>query len=383
MRSVLTALLLSSSLLVSVVRAQADAAHLLYAAHAELAVQAYEAGEWERALEGFHRAHALLPGARTLRGIAMCEVQLGRWAEAYRSLEAALAMPDDGERALTPELREHVTELLAEARSHVGVWRMPEGVALTIEGTPAVIAADRTLVIAEGTYALHVRTEDGREVRVRVEIRGGDTGPLIWVLPEPEPLEPPDERPLLGPPRVAGGVEVREDPGLGTHVPRPVTTRFVAWAHGVAGGWIGGFDFLSPAAGFGFGAGALTRFFDELSVGSTFDGTWTGLTEACEPAAARRSDTCGWFQLAWRLALDIRFDDVPLSIAVAPGFVLGLRNGYTSRGPELFADPGFALDVGIRWLFADDWLFLGLDVRGAIGPWANLGTALVLGFQTP
>ena len=358
----------------------------MYDAFVASAVAAYEEGDWERALTYFRRAHAAIPNPRALRGIGMCEVQLARWADAYRTLRAALEMQADAERALSSDLRAHVTLLMTEARSHVAVWHVPEGVSVELDGAPAVLLDDGTLVVAAGSHTVHVRDAHGHEAHATIEVSAGAQGDVPVVVPEPtpEPLPPPpppraplvqqrDERIV---PR-ASSVEVRADPGLGAVLPRPLTTRFVIWAQGVLGGWIAQEqERFAPAAGFGLTLGFLVRVMDELSIGATFEGTWGENLDTCPEGPTYTA--CNWFQPAARLTFDMRLDDVPLSIVAAVGIGFPFRIAPGS----LAAAAAVVLDAGVRWLFADDALFLGLDLRSSISSWGNFTPALVFGAQT-
>jgi hypothetical protein len=363
------------------------------------AVAAYEARDPERALAAFQRAHEIHPSPRVLRGIAMCHVELGRWADAYVALRDALAI-DEGERALGPELRASVEEvLLPVVRAHVALWVLPEGVQVSVDGAEVRPDAERVIAVDAGRREVTARSADGRTARATIEVRASHVGPLPLALPEPPPVAaapPPQPSRVIAastPVRpVPSSVTVVSDAGLGDYEPHDVRTRFSIWAHGTLGAWQGGAEY-SPAAGFGLTMGLMTAFRPELAMGGQIEGTWAGLLDACGPYASggtilRTSETCAWFRMSIRIAIEARSPDAPISVVLAGGPGLGFRG--TQQRDELGsftqssrADTFVALDLGLRWYAVDDVLFLGAEVRSAIGTYADVGGAIQLGIQVP
>lgn len=374
-----------------------------YEAHVRVAVAAYESRDLEAALAAFTHAFEILPTPRVLRGIAMCQIELGLFADAHRALAAALDA-DHGERAFDDALRANVeTVLLPLVRTRVALWVVPAGVAVTIDGAEVVPDQNRVVAVDPGIRELTVRADDGRTARTTIEARAGHVGPLPVSLPEPSPPDPAREP---GAPAAAGAapiaraesirvvpaVSVVQDAGLGDYTPHEPVTRFGLWAHGTLGAWQGGAEY-SPAAGFGLTLAVMTRFLPELSMGGQLEGTWAGLLEACGPYAVgttpvRTSETCGWYRTSVRIAIEAHAPDMPISFVLAGGPGIGFRGAQTSHGAAGFAqstraDAFVALDAGFRWYVVDDVLFLGADVRSAIGDYADVGAAVLVGAQIP
>lgn len=379
-----------------------------YEAHVRAAVAAYESRDVEAALAAFTHAFEILPTPRVLRGIAMCQIELGLFADAHRALAAALDA-DHGERAFDDALRANVeTVLLPLVRTRVALWVVPAGVAVTIDGAEAVPDQNRVIAVDPGSRELTARADDGRTARTTVEARAGHVGPLPVSLPEPTLPEPtlPDPAREPGAPTVPGAAPVAEaesirvvpavsvvqDAGLGDYTPHEPVTRFGLWAHGTLGAWQGGAEY-SPAAGFGLTLALMTRFLPELSMGGQLEGTWAGLLDPCGPyavgtTAVRTSQTCGWYRTSVRIAIEAHAPDMPISFVLAGGPGVGFRGAQTLDPATGFvqstrADSFVAIDFGFRWYVVDDVLFLGADVRSAIGDYADVGAAVLLGAQIP
>lgn len=368
------------------------------------AIAAYEARELERSITLFQQAHALQPGPRPLRGIAMGQIELGEWVGAHRTLLAAIAA-DGGERALSPDARAHLeTVLLPLVRSHLALWVVPAGIEVIIDGAPAELDAHRVTAVAPGPHAVMIRGADGRTAEATLEPGTGHVGPLPLELPPPEPT------PTTPTARVTATVHIVDAPPpppsrvtivdrdarlIDERLPHLVNTRFSMWAQGTVGAWHGGTPGFAPAAGFGLTFAVMTRFAREIAVGGQLEGTWAGLLESCGPYAidgviTRGSETCGWFHFGLRIAVELFLSDAPLSILVSAG------GGFAFRARQVppfgpLAGTGWGtgsefvvpLDAGLRWYLADEYVFLQGDVRSSIGNFADVGFALLFGFQTP
>jgi hypothetical protein len=366
-----------------------------YEAHVRVAVAAYESRDVEGALAAFTHAFEILPTPRVLRGIAMCQIELGLFADAHRALAAALDA-DHGERAFDDALRANVeTVLLPLVRTRIALWVVPAEVVVTIDGAEVVPDQNRVVAVDPGIRELTVRADDGRTAQATVEVRAGHVGPLPVSLPEPPPPEPAvtDAAPRAEAEsiRVVPAVSVVQDAGLGDYTPHEPVTRFALWAHGTLGAWQGGREY-SPAAGFGLTVALMTRFLPELSMGGQLEGTWAGLLEPCGPyasgtTAVRTSETCGWYRTSVRIAIEAHAPDMPISFVLAGGPGIGFRAAQTLDGAQyvqsMRADAFVAIDFGFRWYVVDDVLFLGADVRSAIGDYADVGAAVLLGAQIP
>lgn len=148
------------------------------------AVSEYEAGRWAEARANFRRAHTAFPNARTLRGIGMTSFELGEYVEAIRNLGAAL---EETQRPLTPEQRREVSELLERARTYTGRYRVrvePSSVrgTVTVDGQPATLEPNGTLILDIGRREIVARAE-GHESASRVlQVRGGEDEQIILAL---------------------------------------------------------------------------------------------------------------------------------------------------------------------------------------------------------
>lgn len=217
------------------------------------AVREFAAGHWEEARALFRRAHEVYPNARTLRGIGMASFELRDYLAALRALREALT---EARQPLTAEQRTQVEELLGRTRAFIASYdfEVPEGATLTVDGVPATLE-DGRLLLAAGTREVRVR-EDGREALARLEIAGGESGPLPIDL---APLEAPAERP-------SRRTEVRDSPN------RPVQWTFV----------VGG---LVVAAGGGVMLGVGVADIRSIE-GAAYGTPWLNLREAYDRAPA-------------------------------------------------------------------------------------------------
>ncbi len=134
----------------------------------------YDAGNYREARALFTRAHEEQPNARTLRGIGMASFELREYVESIRALEGSLAHPV---RPLTDEQRQSVQELIDRARTFVGRYTVrvePEGAALYVDGAPAELGPDGSLLLDLGDHQLSVRCAECRETSRTVTVQGGE-----------------------------------------------------------------------------------------------------------------------------------------------------------------------------------------------------------------
>ncbi len=158
------------------------------------------AGRFEEARVLFRRAHQLFPNARTLRGIGMVAFEVRDYPDAIRSLSRAIA---DARRPLTEEQLAEAHALLERAHAFVGrydVSAIPEGARVLVDGHPAEIEPDGTILLPVGAHEVVVRTA-ARAWEGRVTVRGGEREPLPIVLDVAEPLARPEPAPPLAAPR--------------------------------------------------------------------------------------------------------------------------------------------------------------------------------------
>jgi hypothetical protein len=81
--------------------------------HFKRGLQLFDDGDYTLALVEFERAYQLAPNYRALYNIALVDMQLGRYADAMRTLEVYLR---DGGDAIAPARRTEVTKKLAELK---------------------------------------------------------------------------------------------------------------------------------------------------------------------------------------------------------------------------------------------------------------------------
>jgi hypothetical protein len=150
-----------------------------YAGLIDGALAEFQAGRWAEARALFQRAHAILPNARTLRGIGMAAFEMADYPAAADALEDALASEA---RPLTDEQREQVTTLLGRARLLIGRFVVPaasEDVRLSVDGVVTTPgggwpASAGVIELGVGTHEVVMRDRDGHTSRVRVVVRGGE-----------------------------------------------------------------------------------------------------------------------------------------------------------------------------------------------------------------
>jgi hypothetical protein len=220
MRSALLRISLSGALLGSLVLVVApsvvaqDAASVegepspAYRALIEGAVQEFAAGNFAEARALFRRAHAISPNARTSRGMGMSAFELRDYAEAVHLLGEALL---DVRQPLTDEQRGQVTALLARAEAFVARFTVlaDEGATVAIDGVPASLEPDGTLLVGLGHHELTTSRDGSIRGRATVEVEGGEArtidlrgAPVEAVAPPvvPAPAPPPtvrDDAPAL------------------------------------------------------------------------------------------------------------------------------------------------------------------------------------------
>jgi hypothetical protein len=107
-----------------------------YEALVDRAVDAFEAGDFERAHDQFHKAFALRPNARVRRGLGIAALRLARYSEAKQQLSAALT---DTNQALNAKQRDEVSRLLAWIGTNLGsvhVYVTPRVDQIAVDGQP-------------------------------------------------------------------------------------------------------------------------------------------------------------------------------------------------------------------------------------------------------
>jgi hypothetical protein len=159
---------------VGVARVEAQADDARYDALLADAVAEYGAGNFAEARALFAQAHAIRPNARTLRGMGMAAFEVREYVDALRHLRAAL---ESEERPLTSQQRAHAEGLVRRANAFVGRFTValtPADARLSVDGMPAALEPDGTLVLNLGRHQLVADCPTCEEVSRTVVVRGGE-----------------------------------------------------------------------------------------------------------------------------------------------------------------------------------------------------------------
>ncbi|UQA62461.1 PEGA domain-containing protein [Polyangium aurulentum] len=167
-------------------------------------LQAYRAGEFDKALNLFEQAKALYPSAQILRMIGYSLLALERWQPAAEAMEAALASK------VTPlgeDDRKDVNEQLAKAMAHIGVLTVTskvEGAKVAIDAEPPTALPVEKLRMPPGKHKLTVTAPEHEDEVQEIDLEGGK--PLELSI-DPKPVkkpEPPKPPPPPPPPKKVG-----------------------------------------------------------------------------------------------------------------------------------------------------------------------------------
>jgi hypothetical protein len=137
------------------------------------AVSEFEAGHFEESRALFTRAHALLPNARSLRGLGMVEFELRNYPESIRNLEEALASKA---RRLEGDLRTQTQALLTRARayvSRVGFVLQPAEARVLVDDAPITLGPERALLLTVGEHMIEVQADGYRGERRVLSLKSG------------------------------------------------------------------------------------------------------------------------------------------------------------------------------------------------------------------
>ena len=155
-------------------------------------VEAYQAGDFARAVEAFEWAQQVGAPPSNLYNLARCYEQLGRLADALRTYESYLESAEiPAERRLrAQELRDQ----LASRPGRVELRSIPDGASVTVSGseTPAGIAPT-TLTLPPGEHSLNLTLEGHQPTLERVVVEpGGEQVVTVLMegMPEPPATEP-------------------------------------------------------------------------------------------------------------------------------------------------------------------------------------------------
>jgi hypothetical protein len=130
----------------------------------------------------FLKAHALMPSARTERGLGSVEFELQHYTWAALHFRAALT---SGVRPLDQSMRKEVEQALARAESYTGYLLLtltPADAAIKIDGQPTKPAADGTIWVDIGDHDLQCEAAGYQPQRQKVSIAGAQRVDLTVTL---------------------------------------------------------------------------------------------------------------------------------------------------------------------------------------------------------
>lgn len=148
------------------------------------ALREFSVQNYEEARSLFLQAHALVPGARTLRALGLCEYELRNYAESIKYLEEALA---SRVKPLTGELRSETERVLARARTFVGrldltvdpasARRVLDGVELESPDPLWLSMGEHTLELSASGYVAEkhkLNVKGGEDKKLNISLRRAD-----------------------------------------------------------------------------------------------------------------------------------------------------------------------------------------------------------------
>jgi len=154
----------------------------------EFSVQNYE-----EARSLFLQAHALVPSARTLRALGLCEYELRNYGESVKYLDGALASKV---KPLRDALRDETERMVERARNFVGrvvVDVRPSSARLLVDGVKVDSARAEPLWLAMGEHTLEASASGFATERRKLNVKGGEDQALTFILaPGDELAEPKD-----------------------------------------------------------------------------------------------------------------------------------------------------------------------------------------------
>lgn len=172
-------------------------------------LQAYQAGEFAKALGLFDQAKALYPSAQILRMVGYSQLALERWMDAAASMEAALASTI---APLSDKDKQEVEAELAKAMAHIGVLTVQSevtGAELAVDGGPFVaLPLEKPLRLLEGPHTLMVRAPEHEELTREITVEGGSKLEIPLnppPIPKDEPKPIPKPKPKAIPAKPAEG----------------------------------------------------------------------------------------------------------------------------------------------------------------------------------
>jgi hypothetical protein len=179
-RSLCTGLVALACALAAPARAAAqDDAPAAYRSAVTDALREFEAQNYLEARALFLHAHALLPNARTLRGVGAVAFELRRYAETVVYLDAALA---SDEKPLSGALRSESERLRERARAYVAELHFtvtPDDATVLVDGEPFT-EAHAPVWLDIGKHTLAFDAEGYRAEQRSFETEGGER--TMWQI---------------------------------------------------------------------------------------------------------------------------------------------------------------------------------------------------------
>ena len=224
--------------------AEAQSAETQYRAHIQRALQEYGLGHWSEARAFFVRAHEITPNARTLRGMGLASYEMRDYVAAIRYLQEARS---DQRQPLSDTMRTEAERQIEEAQSFIAHCILsvePPDASIKIDGEPANVDADGTLMINPGDRELSLEADGYEPVKRTLTVNGGDRPKLHYALRriEPTPLAVTRNSSLPPSAAVSSSTERADAPGFFSLTPLKVVGLALAGGAVVAAGVGTGFS---------------------------------------------------------------------------------------------------------------------------------------------
>jgi tetratricopeptide (TPR) repeat protein len=164
--------------------------------HFKRGLQLFDEGEYTLALVEFERAYQLAPNYRALYNIALVDMQLGRYADAARTLEQYL---HDGGEGIAAARRAEVTKTLAELKLRTATVDISVNVPaaeVTLDGKPLDVSRlHGPMVIDAGEHTLRATAPGFQAANRTVTLAGADRAAVRLELAALAPQRAANEAP--------------------------------------------------------------------------------------------------------------------------------------------------------------------------------------------
>ncbi|CAN5854121.1 hypothetical protein BH11MYX4_BH11MYX4_62640 [soil metagenome] len=234
------------------------------------------AGEKERALEAYRKAHDLMKVPSTGIAVAKAHLALGHLIEARDVALEVVRMPrDSGEPPVFEKARKEAKELEASLKPRIPTVRIvvkggPATRVSVDEGEVAPLLLGEPVAVNPGRHSVSARNADGAEKRADVELAERDAKQVELVLPVPSPAV----------------VQAVLPPQPGARPAPAVTTEGTTRTTGASVLVFGGFGLAAAGLAVGGISGALT-----LSKAGAVKEQCAN--DVCDPAAKADLDSAG------------------------------------------------------------------------------------------